>query len=154
MEPQNTTETSPFFGQKELFDYYWKYYELQSNQRNQLCTFYFTIMSALIAVFTALYPDSKDYIWIICAAMSLIALFFGLMYHRTTTLRNHARKCLIEFEEEFFRGNSNTPMGKMEKIFDNEKKKINFHTICMYIQFAAVFGLSLFFAFSIHYGWI
>ena len=40
---------------KDLLDYYWKYFELQSNQRNQIFAQYYTILTALSAGFITVY---------------------------------------------------------------------------------------------------
>lgn len=121
---------------KDLLDYYWKYFDLQSHQRNLLCQFYVTLIIALIAAF--MYVLKQQIIWAEYAALGLILLtvtIFGFMFHRSTKLRNAARALLERFEDEC------VPYGDNFKLFHTKEKASITYSKLFYAQLI-IFGLA------------
>lgn len=85
---------------KDLLDYFWKYFELQSTQRNQTIGLYYTLVTALIGGFIVVAKLhmvlAED---IVLGSIIFVTIVFGIMFMRTTTLRNKARKHLEKLEE-------------------------------------------------------
>lgn len=82
-----------------LFEHYWKYFNLQSSQRNQICLVYFPIQTLLITSYFRS-NDSKSYQLAVLTLIVLTGLAGGLLFLRTTKLRDHARNCLTRWEEQ------------------------------------------------------
>lgn len=89
--------------EKELLDFYWKYFELQSNQRNHLCTVYFALISALISSYVLIHSldfgDSFLLRFICLVMIASTAFIFYHMFKRSTILRNSARKSIIDLQK-------------------------------------------------------
>ena len=126
-----------YISSKELLDYYWKYFDLQSQQRNLLCQFYITLIIALIAAF--IYVLERKIVWAEYATLILLLLtiaIFALMFHRSTELRNVARKRLKTLEEKFI------PYGDEFKLFYAEEKPKLFTYSCLFYTQLLIFEIA------------
>lgn len=89
---------------KELLDYYWKYFEMHSKQRMQIINFYISIEIVLIGGFFYLISLKQRMTWaevITCIAIIVMdAVFWGLE-SRTRELIHFSEECLKSIEEKF-----------------------------------------------------
>lgn len=85
---------------KDLLDYYWKYFELQATQRNQIIGLYYTLMIALVGGFITV--AKLQSVWakdIVLVSIIFVSIAFGVMFMRTTRLRKRARELFEKLEE-------------------------------------------------------
>ena len=84
-----------------LIIYYREYFQLQSNQRNQTCNHYITLLSVLIVACVKEFNTAdKIPLCVLSVAVFLFSVLFMFFFVRTTILRNIARESLIILEEK------------------------------------------------------
>lgn len=135
---------------KDLLDYYWKYFDLQSHQRNLLCQFYITLIIALFSAF--MYTWEHRIIWAVYVVLILtiiIAIIFYFTFKRSTKLRNMARQYLANFERKYISDEKENPLSHEVK----EKKFFSYTNLFIFQLF--LFGFAALFAmYCIHKGWL
>jgi len=89
---------------KELLDYYWKYFEMHSKQRMQIINFYISIEIVLIGGFFYLLSLKYRMMWaevLTCIAIIMMDIVFWGLESRTKELIHHSEECLKSIEEKF-----------------------------------------------------
>lgn len=87
---------------KDKLDFYWKYFELQSNQRNQTCQLYFTLLTALLGgLFVVVKVNMHWASLVISITIVFYAVIFLFLFLRTTTLRDECRGYIAKLEDEY-----------------------------------------------------
>ena len=118
---------------REYLDYYWKYYEMQSNQRIQVCSIYFTLISGLLGGYITVWK--MEIHWAKLAVLILIlfvALTFMVMFLRITKLRDEMREKIKAVDETIL---------PEEELRKRSQWKTN--TFWIVIQFVAVIFTSV-----------
>lgn len=87
---------------KDKLDFYWKYFELQSNQRNQTCQLYFTLLTALLGGLFAVVKVNMHWASLVVSiTIAFYAIIFLFLFLRTTKLRNKCREYIAKLEDEY-----------------------------------------------------
>lgn len=89
---------------EQLLDYYWKYFELHSNQRMQMVNFYITIEVVLIGALFALIGLDNRMQWAektVSIAIAACSLTFYLLDARTKFLIKQSESCMKSIEDRF-----------------------------------------------------
>ena len=89
---------------KELLDYYWKYFEMHSKQRMQIINFYISIEIVLIGGFFYLLSLKHRMMWaevLTCIAIIMMDIVFWGLESRTKELIHYSEECLKSIEEKF-----------------------------------------------------
>ena len=118
---------------RDLLNYYWKYFELQSHQRNQTCVLYASLFTALIASF--LVAVGRGMIWaqyLILILISAVSIIFIILFKRSTELRDKARTYLSEWEVMYMND-------KDKRLFDENEK--NGTVLFTYTNILALYAL-------------
>ena len=90
--------------QKDLFDYYWKYFELHSKQRMQLINFFISIEIVLIGGLFYLFSLKTRMKWAeiaTCISIVIMDLTFWGLNERTKELIHFSEECIKSIEERF-----------------------------------------------------
>ena len=109
--------------EKDLLDYYWKYFELHSSQRMQLINFFITIEIVLIGGLFYLFSLATRMKWAeitTCIAVILIDITFMGLDKRTKELIHYSEECMKSIEEKF----PSEYTGAF-RIFQNAERKIS-----------------------------
>lgn len=85
-----------------LYQSYWNYFNLQSQQRLQMINFYVTIEVVLIGAFFTTINIFKDMRWIsyvVCTAILLTSFIFWRLDVRTRYLIRWCNECILNMEK-------------------------------------------------------
>lgn len=89
---------------KTALEFYWKYFELHSNQRMQMINFYITVEVVIFgALFTLITRKTRIPLaeYITSSAITFISIIFWGIDYRTKSLIHCCEDCIKKLEEEY-----------------------------------------------------
>lgn len=133
------TSTGPTINDKELLDYFWKYFELQSNQRNYTSALYVATITILLACIVA--SIELKITWALFLFLGFIivtSIIFWILFNRTTKLRDKARNYLKQWEKD------NNIKRKYLLFDDDEQTRFKFLPKKWKVTYTSLYGLLFF----------
>lgn len=89
---------------EKLLDFYWKYFELHSNQRMQMINFYITVEIVLFgALFTLVSKKTRIPFaeWTASGGITFILIVFWGLDYRTKSLIHWCEDCMRKLEQRY-----------------------------------------------------
>lgn len=89
---------------KTALEFYWKYFELHSNQRMQMINFYITVEVVIFgALFTLITRKTRMPLaeYITASAITFMSIIFWGIDYRTKSLIHWCEDCIKKLEEEY-----------------------------------------------------
>lgn len=109
---------------EKLLDYYWKFFELHSNQRIQMVNFYITVEVVLIGAFFAIFGLENRLLWAentVSFAITTCSLVFYLLDRRTKFLIKKSEACIQSIENRLLAPYNDDKYKLLKTIEDNTK---------------------------------
>lgn len=141
---------------KDVLEYYWKYFEMHSRQRMQMINFYITVEVALIGGFFVLLTRKTRIAWAeycVLFAIAFMSVIFWLIDLRTRDLIHLCEKCIEEFEETQMVGDQFKLMKRSRTELEKKSCKITY-SVSFHIQFLAMAVFAIGCAYALYKGYI
>ena len=124
---------------ENLYTTAWNYFSLLSGQRMQMFEFFITLEVFLSGAFITLISLKNRLDWaetVVAGLVSLIAILFGLLDHRTKTMIHCCEETMIQFETQINQKEEYRPISLVNSC---RKAKLTYTKLIRFLQIVFFF---------------